>query len=273
LTVDIGRRTVARVGISEPVRRLALDPFGELPTPRDVEPVELDGASILINPWPAAQIVRPMGLGPRDVGLTVEASRAIARERGKRVLAWWITSEHSGLVQTLEDLGVVNTDTPGYEAIENGMALVSPPARPAAAEVEIGTVDTWDQYVATFEVARSVFGLPEVAQDTLRERYAAYLAELELGVALFAAIDGRIVAEAYGAFGSAGINLFGAAVTPEARGRGVYRSLVRARWDLAVARGTPALTVQAGRMSRPICERLGFAFVEAVRICVDNLPE
>jgi hypothetical protein len=47
---------------------------------------------------------------------------------------------------------------------------------------------------------------------------------------------------------------------------------VLARWDLAVERGTPALTVQAGRMSRPICERMGFGFVEAVRVFVDNLP-
>ena len=55
------------------------------------------------------------------------------------------------------------------------------------------------------------------------------------------------------------------------RGRGVYRSLVQARWDWAVELGTPALTVQAGRMSRPILERLGFEFVEPVRVYVDNL--
>ena len=43
-----------------------------------------------------------------------------------------------------------------------------------------------------------------------------------------------------------------------ARGRGAYRAVVRARWDAAVARGTPALAVGAGPMSRPILERLGF---------------
>jgi len=88
---------------------------------------------------------------------------------------------------------------------------------------------------------------------------------------LYAAIDGRIVGASHAAFGRAGINLFGAAVVPEARGRGVYRSLVLARWDLAVERGTPALTVQAGRMSRPLCERMGFVFVDAVRVFVDEL--
>jgi hypothetical protein len=51
----------------------------------------------------------------------------------------------------------------------------------------------------------------------------------------------------------------------------VYRSLVRARWDYAVERGTPALTVQAGRMSRPILERLGFELITPVRVYVDKL--
>ena len=40
--------------------------------------------------------------------------------------------------------------------------------------------------------------------------------------------------------------------------RGAYRAVVRARWDEAVRRGTPALAVGAGQMSRPILERLGF---------------
>ena len=48
-------------------------------------------------------------------------------------------------------------------------------------------------------------------------------------------------------------------------------ALLRERWEVAVERGTPALTVQAGRMSRPICERAGFEFVAPVRVFVDKL--
>ncbi len=228
--------------LPEEVRRLALDPFGELPTPPEVELVELDGAIVSINPWPSAQVVRPVGVSPANIAGTVEAARAVARERGKRVLAWWIRSEHDGLVAALEDAGLVNADTPGFEAIENGMALVSPPTRRPADDVQIGSVKEWEEYAAAAEVTRSVFELPEVPEEELRRRYAEYLAGLDLGVTLFAAIDDRIVAAAYAAFGSAGINLFGAAVAPEARGRGVYRSLVLARWELAVERRTPALT-------------------------------
>lgn len=257
--------------LPEEVRRLALDPFGELPTPREVELVELDGATVLINPWPSAQIVRPVGLSPSGVAATVEATQAAARERGKSVLAWWITPEHDGLVAAFEDAGLVNADTPGFEAVETGMALTSAPTGRPAGHVQIGEIREWDEFAAAGEVTRSVFGFPEIPEPELRRRYDEYLAALDLGVSLFAAIDGCIVASAYAAFGTAGINLFGASVAPEARGQGVYRSLVLARWDLALERGTPALTVQAGRMTRPICERMGFAFVDAVRVFVDDL--
>ena len=56
----------------------------------------------------------------------------------------------------------------------------------------------------------------------------------------------------------AGGYLLGGATAEWARGRGAYRAVVRARWDAAVERGTPALAVGAGSMSRPILERLGF---------------
>jgi GNAT superfamily N-acetyltransferase len=261
------------VELPEEVRRLALDPFGELPIPREVERIELDGAIVSINPWPGAQVVRPVGVRPPDVAATVEAARGVARERGKQVLAWWITSEHDDLAGALEAVGLVNADTPGFEAIENGMALVGPPTGRPAEHVRIGVVEEWAEYAAVGEVTRAVFGFPEVPEEELRQRYADYLAALDLGTTLFAAIDDRIVAGAYAAFGTAGINLFGASVLPEARGQGVYRSFVLARWDLAVGRRTPALTVQAGRMSRPICERMGFSFVEAVRVFVDDLAD
>jgi GNAT superfamily N-acetyltransferase len=253
------------------VRRLALDPFGELPTPREVELVDLDGAIVGINPWPGAQVVRPVGVTSSGVAAAVEAARAVARERGKNVLAWWITSEHDPLAPALEEAGLVNADTPGFEAVENGMALTSPPTGQPAEHVRIGVVDEWEEWTAVGEVTRESFGLPEIPEEDRRLRFDEYLAARDLGVTLFAAVEDRIVGSSYAAFGTAGINLFGASVAPEARGHGVYRSLVLARWDLAVERGTPALTVQAGRMSRPICERMGFQLVEPVRVFVDDL--
>jgi GNAT superfamily N-acetyltransferase len=73
-----------------------------------------------------------------------------------------------------------------------------------------------------------------------------------------ALLDGVVVAYAAAIAGPRGLLLAGGATLPEARGLGCYRALVRARWDFAVARGTPALVVHAQEMSRPILERCGF---------------
>jgi hypothetical protein len=47
--------------------------------------------------------------------------------------------------------------------------------------------------------------------------------------------------------------------------------MIRARWDLAVEQGTPALTVQAGQMSRPVLKSAGFSFIAAARLYVSDL--
>jgi GNAT superfamily N-acetyltransferase len=53
----------------------------------------------------------------------------------------------------------------------------------------------------------------------------------------------------------------GGVVLPALRGRGVYRALVSARLEHARSRGISLATCQAGRMSAPILERLGFETV------------
>jgi hypothetical protein len=63
--------------------------------------------------------------------------------------------------------------------------------------------------------------------------------------------------------------LISGGVLANARGRGAYRALVRARWDDAVAAGQPALVVHAGAMSRPILERLGFQAVAEQEVLLD----
>ena len=61
----------------------------------------------------------------------------------------------------------------------------------------------------------------------------------------------------------------GGDVAPSARRRGVYRALVHARWEHAVARGTPLLVVQAGRMSAPVLTGLGFQSHGMLQLFVD----
>ena len=84
-------------------------------------------------------------------------------------------------------------------------------------------------------------------------------------------VDGDPVAQATAAFSEHGVTLFGGATLPAARGRGAYRALVAARWEDAVARGTPVLVTQAGAQSRPILARLGFREVCEIHALIDRV--
>ena len=53
------------------------------------------------------------------------------------------------------------------------------------------------------------------------------------------------------------------------RGRGVYKALVHARRD-AAAQGVPVAVTQAGSMSKPILEKLGFREVCRIRALIDE---
>jgi GNAT superfamily N-acetyltransferase len=257
------------VDVPEPVRRQAVHPFLELPPARHIQRIVVAGVQVAITPWPTAQIVEV--LEPElDVAGAVEAARAVAREHGKPTLGWWIAPEHDLLAPLLEEQGLVNEDTPGFEAVENAMALVRPPAGPPVRGVEVSVIETFEDYVAASRLGEQVFGVPVLPEDELEARFEE-LRDSPNARSFLARLDGRPAGSAFAAFGTAGVNLFGGGVHPEARGRGVYRALTQARWELAVEQGTPALTVQAGAMSRPICERLGFVFVAPVRVFVDAL--
>ena len=107
------------------------------------------------------------------------------------------------------------------------------------------------------EIAEIRARLAERWRDTPNVMHAAWL-------------DGAIVSAGICAPTPHGLLLYGGATLPRARGRGAYRALLRARWDEAVARGTPALITQGGSMSRPILERLGFEPVGHVHMLLDE---
>jgi GNAT superfamily N-acetyltransferase len=72
----------------------------------------------------------------------------------------------------------------------------------------------------------------------------------------------------------AGLVLAGGSTLPEARGRGCYRALVRARWDEAVRLGTPGLAVQAQYgTSAPILRKLGFIEVASIHTLQSGTAE
>jgi ribosomal protein S18 acetylase RimI-like enzyme len=206
-----------------------------------------------------------------DVAAAVGWSRAESQRRGHRELTWWVgdSATPADILVELPALGVV-VDI--EEPVLTGMTATSPP--PAAEGVEVRRVETLDDYLAALEVDWEAWQTPD------GERAERRLLEAER----FEATDGSGVVHHFSAFvngrrvgfGRAihmdtAVALFGGSVLPEARGRGVYRALVRARWEHAVARGTPILVVQAGAMSAPVLRGLGFEPHNEIHLMVDRL--
>ena len=179
------------------------------------------------------------------------------RARGRTALTWEVGSSATpaDLVERLLALGLERDE----EFLRVGMALTDEP--PAVPGVEVRRVETDGDRRLAARIAAEVFGTPFAEPPPPDPSTVVYVAY----------VDGKPVARATGSFGEHGVNLFGGSVLPEARGRGAYRALVRARWDDAVARGTPLAVTDAGSRSRPILARLGFREVCTIRALVDRL--
>ena len=209
--------------------------------------------------WNVAQRFR---LRPDEVEEVRAEIHGHLRRNGRAACSWEVGSSAtpSDLVDRLHALGLVD-DEPDPLAI--GMVLTNEPEEPPPAGVEVRRARTREELLEAGRIAAVAFGMPGEVPEPEEptpglETYVAY-------------VDGRAAARATAAFTEYGATLFGGATLPEARGRGAYRALVAARWEDAVARGTPMLVTQAGRMSRPILERLGFRAVCEIRILVDRV--
>ena len=186
------------------------------------------------------------------------------RARGRNSCSWEVGThaEPTDLVDRLLTLGLVD-DEPTALAV--GMVLTEAPAGPAVSGIEVRRAETDEDYLAGERIAAVAFGEPEPVTLTRKPdpRNVVYVAYR----------NDEPVARASASFSEHGVSLFGGATLPEARGHGAYRALVQARWDDAVARGTPALVTQASPMSRPILARLGFREVCEIRILLDRFGD
>jgi hypothetical protein len=265
------------MSIPEPVQWQALHPFRVLPPAPGWQRVERDGVCVTLHSLPFAQLVEPIDLEPDGLDAAIEAAREVVRGHGRTLYAWTVGAEHPWLGECLAARGLVHGDTPGFESVENAMALVERPAGERPEGIEVNEVTSFEDFAAGMLLSSEVFGMPAEAiaevEAGLPERFDEYNTAGFPFRQWNASIDGRLAGTAAAATCSAGVNLFGGSVLADARGRGVYRALMHARWDFAVARGTPALTVQAGRMSMPIAEKLGFAHVGSFDVWVDDLEQ
>jgi GNAT superfamily N-acetyltransferase len=201
-----------------------------------------------------------------EVDEVLSEARRLLRERGRSCTQWEIGSEAKpdDLVSLLLERGLVHDREPFAIAL---VLQHEPPPGPDG--IVARRVETFEEFAAANEVQWEAFDTP---QDEIDE-YRAMLPERwhEPHVIMHAAwLDGEIVSAGTCAPTKHGLVLFGGATRPQVRGRGAYRALIRARYDEAVRRGTPALLTQAGAMSRPILERTGFRPVGRIEILLDE---
>ncbi len=201
-----------------------------------------------------------------DVDAVLDEVRSLLRARGRDTTQWEIGSaaEPRELVDLLLQRGLVRDKEPFAVAL---MLTAEPPAPPPG--IVSRQVETFEEYVAATEVQLEAFGAPE---DEAAEQRASLVERWRESATIMHAtwLDGALVSAGRCAPTPHGLLLYGGATRKDARGRGAYRALLRARWDEAVARGTRALFTQAGAMSCAILERLGFERVGHVHMLLDE---
>lgn len=266
-----------RVIITEPVKHAALFPEADLPDPPTGHParrIHLPGLIIVLLPGMSQLMVNVESI-PED-----RTEEVVAEVRGLVVAegiprAAWVVAENAtpvGLVDKLIALGMTPNTEPPFEPRVAAMATVAPPDAPPS-EIVAKPARTFAQFRAGRLAAAEAFEMSQADREALE----AHLKQLwtlreEAGSVrtFIATIDDLVVGSAGAIFGTHALYLIGGSTLAGWRGRGAYRALVRARWEAAVAHGTPALTVSAGSMSRPVLERLGFETVGWADVLMDE---
>jgi hypothetical protein len=185
---------------------------------------------------------------------------------------WWIgpTARPANIVELLE--------ARGFRPAEDGpecraMVLTAEPPEPASG-IEVLRVTRFEDFAAAREVQWEAFEVPEERRELQRRHIREEFDEAmthATPLTFLAMLDGRPAATAMAIPSDRGVFLIAGSTAKWARGRGLYRALVRARWDYAVERGTPALVTEAlVGTSYPILQRLGFTEACTIRRYEEN---
>jgi hypothetical protein len=268
----------ACVAIPELVRLAALFPDTDLPPPPPDHPfkqVRRDGYTIGLQTGVTSASVMARRIDADGVEQAVADVRRLAAEHGMTRAAWFVpeAADPEGLAAALLPMGMVPHDEPPHEPRFAAMVLLEEP-KPGPPDVEARLAATFAEYQAGLRVGHEAFEMSSEDRAAMeaheRETWGF---EQNWGVfrTFVAVVGGEVVGKGAAIHGANAAWLVGGSTRADMRGRGVYRALVRARWDAAVAHDTHALTVTAGRMSRPILERLGFVTVGWVDCLLDRV--
>jgi GNAT superfamily N-acetyltransferase len=262
--------------VSEDVRRFAEAPaaWGEISPESGLTRILADSYCLLLGPVPTFTSVSRLRLDPDNLAETLAEVREQVAASDHREAIWWVgpSATPGDLADRLQAHGLVPDERPNSEPHATSMVLTEAP--PAPPDVIARRVDDFDEFLRAGRIADAAFGASEEESEAYESIAEESFARERAGHAprtYIALLDGEPagVGRAIFAPDCPAVVMLGGGVLREARGRGVYRALVRARWDDALAAGTPALVTHAGAMSRPILERLGFEAVAEQEILFD----
>ncbi len=215
---------------------------------------------------------------PRDVGVRGgELDQLIIRQRdyfaARGEAVEWKTRGHDQPADLTERLRAAGFVPEEQETVLIGLAkdMTAAPALPGGVTLRQVTDDGDMRRIAAMESV--VWGQDwSWLGDDLIARVSAAPDQIAVMVA---EADGEVVSAAWLVFreGTEFAGLWGGSTLPAWRGRGIYRALVAARAELAVARDVRFLHVDASDDSAPILRRLGFRSVTTTTPYVWSPPQ
>lgn len=201
-----------------------------------------------------------------ELGDVLAEVRSLLRARGRVSTQWEVGS--AAQPPELVDLLLARGLVPDEDPLAVALVLTRGPLAPVPGAV-VSRVETLEEYIAAQEVQIAAFR-PSAARVVEERANVARRWAATPDLMHVVRLENTIVCAGACSPTPHGLALFGGATVPQARGRGAYRALINARWTEAVTLSTPALVTQAGSMSRPILQRLGFEALGHVHVLLDE---
>ncbi len=235
---------------------------------RGAELHERDGVLWFESPiraLPYNAVIRTRVPVGEDADAAVGAVTARFRERD--VPFMWVVLPHDepdDLDQRLPPHGLDLVET--ATGMDLDLAGWTAPAPAVPAQVLAVTDD--DGLQEYEELIRTYWSVPEDARHLLRTLNRHWTGERAPGIRLVAHLDGRAVGKLFLNTSELPerVAVYGVAVRPQARGRGVARALMHEALTRAVTAGARRCVLHSSEMALPMYERMGFAPLCELRV-------
>lgn len=164
-----------------------------------------------------------------------------------------ISPDYLGAGLAIEELWMRGADIRGTDDILAADLAASAPHIRDRPRVEVVEVSTYEQVVEFERTSARGWGYPNPSAEVIQDAYSRLTPGWFLGN-----LDGEPAGTAGFALVGVVARLWGGAVVPAMRSRGVYRNLVAHRLAAATALGATLALVHAAPTSSPILQHLGF---------------